>query len=117
MSSSRLFSFLIANILSHIMWLMNFSCKAPSLYKHNKSKQEIFESIVKLVLTHISGLSETLGMPPYDKKYNSASDFYKNLDLKGLKELSREVFVFYLTDPYVSKDIYGKRNFLSGKVV
>ena len=42
-------------------------------------------------------------MPQYDKQYTLASDFYGKLDLEGLKELSRKVFVFYLTDPYISK--------------
>lgn len=77
--------------------------KDASLYNHFKSKQEIFDSIVELIMTHISGLSETLGMPQYDKQYTLTSDFYRKLDLEGLKELSRKVFVFYLTDPYISK--------------
>ena len=77
--------------------------KDASLYNHFKSKQEIFDSIVELILEHISGLSETLGMPQYDNGYTSASVFYEKLDLEGLKNLSREVFVFYLTDPYISK--------------
>lgn len=77
--------------------------KDASLYNHFKSKQEIFDSIVELILTHISGLSETLGMPQYDKQYTSASEFYEKLDLEGLKDLSRKAFVFYLTDPYISR--------------
>ena len=77
--------------------------KDASLYNHFKSKQEIFNSIVELVLTHISSLSKTLGMPQYDKQYTTASSFYEKLDLEGLKALSREAFLFYLTDPYISK--------------
>ena len=77
--------------------------KDASLYNHFKSKQEIFDSIVELVLTHISGLSKTLGMPQYDEQYTLASRFYEKLDLEGLKNLSREAFLFYLTDPYISK--------------
>lgn len=77
--------------------------KDASLYNHFKSKQEIFDSIVELIMIHISGLSKTLGMPQYDNQYTSASSFYEKLDLEGLKDLSREVFVFYLTDPYISK--------------
>lgn len=77
--------------------------KDASLYNHFKSKQEIFDSIVELILTHISSLSVTLGMPQYDEQYTLASGFYEKLDLEGLKSLSREVFVFYLTDPYISK--------------
>lgn len=77
--------------------------KDASLYNHFKSKQEIFDSIVELISEHISGLSETLGMPQDDGKYTEASIFYEKLDLENLKELSRKVFLFYLTDPYISK--------------
>ena len=77
--------------------------KDASLYNHFKSKQEIFDSIVELIMKHISDLSETLGMPQYDKQDTSISDFYVKLDLDGLKKITREAFVFYLTDPYVSK--------------
>lgn len=37
--------------------------KDASLYKHYKSKQEIFQSIVELIKSHISGLSEKLNLP------------------------------------------------------
>lgn len=77
--------------------------KDASLYKHFKSKQEIFDSIVELISAHISDLSVRLGMPQYDSSYESASDFYKNLSLEDLTALSRKVFVFYLTDPYISR--------------
>lgn len=77
--------------------------KDASLYNHFKSKQEIFNSIVDLIMTHISDLSQTLGMPQYDTQSASVSEFYEKLDLEGLKVLSCEAFVFYLTDPYISK--------------
>lgn len=77
--------------------------KDASLYNHFKSKQEIFDSIVKLISEHISDLSETLSMPQDDGQYTARSIFYEKLDLEKLKELSRKVFLFYLTDPYISK--------------
>lgn len=77
--------------------------KDASLYNHFKSKQEIFDSIVELISGHISDLSEKLGMPQDNGQYASASIFYEKLDLEDLKELSRKVFLFYLTDPYISK--------------
>ena len=57
-----------------------------SLYKHFKSKQEIFSSIVDLINTHIEGLSNQLGMPSYDASTSSSASFYKSLDLDGLKK-------------------------------
>ncbi|MGN0352474.1 MAG: TetR/AcrR family transcriptional regulator [Roseburia sp.] len=77
--------------------------KDASLYKHFKSKQEIFDSIVALISDHISDLSKQLGMPQYDGSYGEASDFYKKLSLSNLTMLSRKVFLFYLTDPYISR--------------
>ena len=49
--------------------------KDASLYNHFKSKQEIFDSIVELVSKHISGLSETLGVPQYDNRILWLLDF------------------------------------------
>ena len=105
--------------------------KDASLYNHFKSKQEIFDSIVELIMTHISGLSETLGMPQYDKQYTLTSDFYRKLDLEGFicvlsygsiyfKVLANCPYgaIFKSSDLYyVSKDIYGQCDFLSGTAV
>ena len=77
--------------------------KDASLYNHFKSKQEIFDSIVELISKHISELSQTLGVPQYDKQDIPMSDFFIKLDLDGLKKITRESFVFYLTDPYISR--------------
>ncbi len=77
--------------------------KDASLYKHYKSKQEIFNSIVTLINEHISNLSDTLGLPQNVDQYTEASNFYHKVDYFELKELTRKVFMFYLTDPYISK--------------
>lgn len=77
--------------------------KDASLYNHFKSKQEIFNSIVELIMKHIAALSVTLGMPQHDKPDSTVSGFYEKLDLEGIKDLSRKSFVFYLTDPYISR--------------
>lgn len=77
--------------------------KDASLYKHFKSKQEIFDSIVELISVHISDLSKQLGMPRYDADHKETSDYYEGLSLQELTALSRKVFLFYLTDPYISR--------------
>ncbi len=77
--------------------------KDASLYKHFKSKQEIFDSIVTLINEHITKLSNTLGIPSSENNYAEASEFYKKLELNELKDVSKKVFLFYLTDPYISK--------------
>lgn len=77
--------------------------KDASLYNHFKSKQEIFDSIVCLISKHISRLSQTLGIPQYDKQDSPLSDFFIKLDLEGLKKITEESFMFYLTDPYIAR--------------
>ena len=77
--------------------------KDASLYKHFKSKEEIFSAIVALISDHIGGLSKKLGIPSDDAEWSEASIFYEKLDLKGLTDLSRKAFLFYHTDPYISR--------------
>ena len=77
--------------------------KDASLYNHFKSKQEIFDSIVCLISKHISRLSQTLGITQYDKQDSPLSDFFIKLDLEGLKKITEESFIFYLTDPYIAR--------------
>lgn len=77
--------------------------KDASLYNHFKSKQEIFDSIVELISKHISELSKTLGVPQYDKPDTPTSSYFIKIDLDELKKITRESFVFYLTDPYISR--------------
>lgn len=77
--------------------------KDASLYNHFKGKQEIFDSIVALVNEHISSLSEQLELPKCEESNASSHEFLKRLDLEHFKELSKKVFIFYLTDPYISK--------------
>ena len=58
--------------------------KDASLYKHFKSKEEIFNAIVALISDHIGGLSQKLGMPSDDADWGEAAIFYEKMDLKGL---------------------------------
>lgn len=73
-----------------------------SLYKHFKSKQEIFDTIISQFYIHVGNMSKTLGLPNDDDIHVSAA-YYKNLDVDGLKLLSRQVFLFYLTDSFISR--------------
>lgn len=71
--------------------------KDSSLYKHYKSKQEIFDSIVKLIHKHMSDLSDKLGL----HEERDSDNFYKSLDGEKIKHITKEAFIFYLTDPYM----------------
>ena len=77
--------------------------KDASLYKHFKSKQEIFESIVKLIADHTAELSMKLGIPEGTEYDQKTADFFRKIDQDGLKKLMRETFLFYLQDPYISR--------------
>lgn len=56
--------------------------KDASLYNHFRRRQEIFDSIVELISKHISGLSETLGVPQYDKPDTPASGLLPGIRLE-----------------------------------
>jgi len=76
--------------------------KDASLYKHYKSKQDIFQSIVELIRNHISELSTKLELPE-ESDVRSGTTFSERIDETFLKKVTREAFLFYLTDPYISK--------------
>ena len=76
--------------------------KDASLYKHYKSKQEIFQSIVILIRRHMSDLSGKLQLPTEEDLENDA-DLLTQMDVALLKTISRDAFVFYFSDPYVSR--------------
>lgn len=82
--------------------------KDSSLYKHFKSKQEIFDVIVLKMYERMGRLSEELGIPEgadiqAGEELRAAALFYQAMTLDALKELSRKVFLFYLTDEFVSR--------------
>ena len=76
--------------------------KDASLYKHFKSKQEILGSIVELIKGHISELSERMQLPG-DASGEGDEEFYGRIDTAYLKKLTKDAFLFYLTDPYISR--------------
>lgn len=76
--------------------------KDSSLYKHFKSKQEILDTIMKVLEEHIETMSIELGLPTGDD-YQEAMRFYSSLDQDGLVNFSKKIFLFYLKDDLLSK--------------
>ncbi len=76
--------------------------KDASLYKHYKSKQEIFDSIVSLIKRHMSDLSGKLQLPT-EEEFEKDADLWTQLDISILKNVSRDAFIFYFSDSYVSR--------------
>lgn len=73
--------------------------KQSSLYKHYKSKQEIFDTLVDTMQTHFGDASTSFQLPK-----GELQEMAKNYATGGcevLKKISSEIFHFYLKDPYV----------------
>lgn len=75
--------------------------KDSSLYKHFRSKREIFNQIVQEMRDRMERLSEAVGLPDGDG--SAATDFYGGLSLLQLRELSRRILLFYLEDDFISR--------------
>ena len=75
-----------------------------SLYKHFKSKEDIFRGIMALIEEHIGGFSPELGLPRWEgESLDADTEPLVHLDLETMKAISRKAFLFYLTDPYLSR--------------
>lgn len=75
--------------------------KQSSLYKHYKSKQEIFDTLVDTMQTHFADASTSFQLPK-----GELQEMAKNYATGGcevLKKISSEIFHFYLKDPYASQ--------------
>lgn len=75
--------------------------KAPSLYKHYKSKQDIFDSIIKEMEARYVAFSAKLGIEGNNPQI--ASEQYLNIDVDVLIKIGTEMFLYYLHDDYASK--------------
>lgn len=75
--------------------------KDSSLYKHFKSKRDIFITIVQEMQNRISGLSPLTGGPSGD--FEVEANAYGKLTVDDLWGLSRQIFLFYLKDDFVSR--------------
>ncbi len=79
--------------------------KVPSLYKHYKSKQEIFDMLLQDILVRMSEARNRLAVPIDEKM----TDIYDKIDLDSLSQMFYSMLSFYLEDGMVSK----YRRFLS----
>ncbi|MGI5077632.1 TetR/AcrR family transcriptional regulator [Treponema maltophilum] len=72
--------------------------KAPSLYKHFKSKEDIFESCINCFYAKMEDMHKKL-LPQADQEIK----FYKNIEENELLMITDSLFDFYLTDDVASK--------------
>ena len=75
--------------------------KAPSLYKHYKSKQEIYEAIIVEMDSRYNDYMSSMLMDGKDAQKDG--DFYASVDEEGLVKFGLALFKHYLHDEYASK--------------
>lgn len=73
--------------------------KAPSLYKHFKGKQEIFDSCVAVFSERMNQIRNELLLPDTPR----AGISYETVSLEKLTEIAVGLFMFYLKDETASR--------------
>lgn len=73
--------------------------KAPSLYKHYKSKQEIFDSCVEVFSKRMEQVRTDLRLPDTA----NAEVNYQTTDMDMITSIAVNLFMFYLQDDVASK--------------
>lgn len=76
--------------------------KDSSIYKHYKSKREIVDAIVTQMKEKMYHMSVDFGLPT-DERMEEAAKQYGRLTLEKLQTISRNVFLFYLQDDFMSR--------------
>lgn len=75
--------------------------KAPSLYKHYKSKKAIFDAIIDEMNRRFTEQAKTMQINGKDASTDAG--IYENLSEDRLLKLGREFFLYYLHDDYNRK--------------
>lgn len=76
--------------------------KDSSLYKHFKSKKEIFNTIVREMSLRMEQMSKGIGLPD-EKNVEEAAVYYGRLSMVVLLEVSRKTFLYYLKDEFAAR--------------
>lgn len=75
--------------------------KDSSLYKHFKSKKEIFDTIVQEMSVRMEQMSKEYGLPD-EHDMAEAAELYGSISEEGILALSEKIFLFYLKDEFAS---------------
>ncbi len=73
--------------------------KAPSLYKHFKSKKEIFEAIIDKLKSSYMEQTAILNINGTNAELDS--DIYSNITEASLVEIGKGLFLYFLHDEYM----------------
>lgn len=72
--------------------------KESSLYKHFRSKQDIFDNILISMNNRYNELSQSANLPADE----TAASFYKTISEDTLLQMSEQLFLYYLNDEFAS---------------
>ncbi|MCR4678618.1 MAG: TetR/AcrR family transcriptional regulator [Lachnospiraceae bacterium] len=75
--------------------------KAPSLYKHYKSKQAIFEAIIEEMNERFAKEAGALNISGIDPTTDAG--IYKGISEEQMIELGKNLFLYYLHDDYTKR--------------
>lgn len=75
--------------------------KAPSLYKHYKSKQAIFDAILEVMYGRFKETAGSFNIAGDDADKDAA--IYTKMSEANLIELGRNLFLYYLHDSYTKR--------------
>ncbi len=75
--------------------------KAPSLYKHYKNKQAIFDAIIDEMNLRFKQQAEVLSIDGSNPMIDA--EIYKKMDEDHLVKLGRDLFTYYLHDSYTKR--------------
>jgi AcrR family transcriptional regulator len=75
--------------------------KAPSLYKHYKSKQDIFDAILAEMSERYEKQAATMQMNGTEPEQDV--ELFQRLDEEQLIEMGKSLFLYFLHDEYVAK--------------
>ena len=75
--------------------------KAPSLYKHYKNKQAIFDAIIDEMNRRFAEQAQSLSIDGTDPTVDAET--YKTMDEDHLVQLGSNLFMYYLHDSYTKR--------------
>ena len=75
--------------------------KAPSLYKHYKNKQAIFDAILEVMYARFKETAGSLNIAGDDADVDAG--IYKSMEETDLVQLGKNLFLYYLHDDYTKR--------------
>lgn len=75
--------------------------KAPSLYKHYKNKQAIFDGILEVMYARFKETAGSLNIAGDNADVDAG--IYKSMDETDLVQLGKNLFLYYLHDDYTKR--------------